>query len=72
MSERVTNESRSFHGSNVYLTSVEKDSLIRAIDQYFQSVSGSEIDGKFRKFFEKYDEANLHNIQLKLIGKSRK
>lgn len=71
MSSRVTNENRSFHGSNVYLTSLEKDSLLRAIDQYNVAVEGAEEGGSFREFFEKYDQEPLQSAYLKLIGKHK-
>lgn len=71
MSSRVTNENRSFHGSNVYLTSLEKYSLLRAIDQYIVNVEGTDEDDSFRKFFEKYDQEPLHSAYQKLIGKHK-
>ena len=71
MSSRVTNENRSFHGSNVYLTSLEKDALLRAIDQYIVNVEGADKGDSFRKFFEKYDQEPLDSAYRKLIDKHK-
>ena len=65
MSNRATNESRSFHGSNVYLTSTEKEALIRAIDQYQNDVMYAS-DSAFIDFYQKYDEYALANAVKKL------
>ena len=68
MGNRVTNEGRSFHGSNVYLTSMEKEALLRAIDQYTSAVEYAS-DRNFIEFFQKYDEFNLMNAEKKLRNK---
>lgn len=65
MSNRVKNESKSFHGSTVYLTTSEKEALIRAIDQYTSAVTYA-TDREFIDFFQKYDEQALISAENKL------
>lgn len=62
---RVTSESKSFKGSNVYLTGTEKDALLRAIDQYQNNVMYAS-DSAFIDFYQKHDEYALANVEKKL------
>ena len=72
MGSRVINENRSFRGSNVYLTTTEKDALSRAISEYIGNVEAADEDSDYRKFFDKYDQEPLQSAYQKLIGKGRK
>lgn len=62
---RITNESRSFRGSNVYLTVAEKESLKRATYEYIDKVEGAE-NKEYIEFFKKYDEIPLHTAYKKI------
>lgn len=64
---RVINENKSFHGSNVYLTDVEKEALKRAINQYYVAVEGAE-DKSFIEFFKKYDQEALASAYDKIAA----
>ena len=64
---RVISESKSFHGSNVYLTGGEKEALKRAIHQYYTNVEGAE-DKRFIEFFKKYDQEALASAYDKLAA----
>ena len=72
MSNRIINENKSFSGSNVYLTNMEKEALKRAIDQYIESVNGCDINSPFAKFFREYDEKPLSSAFDKLTGKHKR
>ena len=65
--KRVISESKSFRGSNVYLTGIEKEALKRAIDQYYTNVEGTE-DKRFIEFFKKYDQEALTSAYDKLAA----
>ena len=68
---RVINENKSFRGSNVYLTGVEKEALKRAIDQYYVAVEGAE-DKRFIDFFKKYDQEALASAYGKIAAEKHK
>ena len=72
MSSRVANENKSFKGSNVYLTSAEKEALKRAIDQYQDVVTSADRNSPLIQFFHKYDEEPLSSAYDKLIGNYKK
>ena len=65
MANRVSNENRSFRGSNVYLTTSEKEALKRAIDQYHTNITSAE-DKSFIDFYKKYDQEALASAYKKL------
>ncbi|WP_042258464.1 hypothetical protein [Butyrivibrio proteoclasticus] len=67
MSRKVNNENKSFRGSIVYLTSMEKEALKRAINQYLEDVGGADKNSPFAQFFHEYDEGPLSSAYNKLI-----
>ena len=69
MMNKTITENRAFKGSNVYLTSAEKEALKRAISQYLDDIETSDESSSFVQFFREYDEKPLSSAYDKLIGK---